>query len=616
MAGDAKGVEARVKEMVKADLPNMEEVLGFLVSGFCGEGRLSDALRVFRAACSEGRLPSISVCNGLMDSLLAEWGDLNSLVFVYKEMVKGGVVPSVDTVNCLIEALFRTGHVDAAIDQFRRMNRRGCVPNSKTFQTVMLNLCVNDRAEESSKVLDEMIECRCKPDPDFFGSIMPLLRKFNTSIEAKKLLKMMRDFGVLPDLFIYCDLIHCLCENGELDDAAYLLEEMSEMGIAPDIDVYVSVVNGFCKVGRFNEATIFLESNDIFEPQPYNALLKAYCSEGRFPHAGNFLTKMFENGVGDNISWNILTRALCDSENPRKASEVLSRMITSGYLPDEVAFSSLIAGYSKAGEIRNALLCFQHVLAESWVLDSESYSSFIHALCHEEMIQEAMDVFYYMSGKGHSLPAASLNLLISHICWKGLITEAIKLRSISFCNGSPSSSTTFNSIILRLLELKRPQHARVLFSQMLVEDCALDVKTYCLLIRGLCTTGGTKNAMLLFAQMINIALLNCLEECSQMHKIVHSLDNLVEQGQVLYSPAYNIVIRALLKEAHKDEACKFLDQMLEQGCVPDADTHGLLVRNIGGERKDKSRQTGTTDDSVTNILVEGLTDANEHIVDE
>ena len=70
----------------------------------------------------------------------------------------------------------------------------------------------------------------------------------------------------------------------------------------------------------------------------------------------------------------------------------------------------------------------------------------------------------------------------------------------------------------------------------------------------------------------------------------------------------DIIIYGLIKEGFKSEACKFLDQMLDKGWVPDSKTHRLLVGTIDGEEAtevDNVFQT-SDDDTVSNILLEGL----------
>jgi pentatricopeptide repeat protein len=82
----------------------------------------------------------------------------------------------------------------------------------------------------------------------------------------------------------------------------------------------------------------------------------------------------------------------------------------------------------------------------------------------------------------------------------------------------------------------------------------------------------------------------------------------VDTSGIVSPRIYNIIIYGHIKEGFKNEACKFLDQMLEKGWVPDSRTHQVLVGNIGGEKDKEVGQVYQTvdDDNVSNILLEGL----------
>ncbi|MQL80331.1 hypothetical protein Taro_012754 [Colocasia esculenta] len=332
--------------------PDAVGALASLVASSCREGR--DALKVFKAACLEGRCPSISVCNALLGALVDEGGDLQSVVFVYKEMVKGGVTADVQTLNYLIEALFQASRVDSAMVQFRRMKAKGCVPNSQTFELVMRNLCVNGRVDESVKVLDEMFEC---------GSM--------------KLFQLMKVMGVHPDSSVYGALICCLCENGDLNSAVHLLKEMLEKGLAPEANVHVSVVNGFCKLGKLDEATIFLDESNALKVEPYNALVQGYCGE-----------------------------ALCESQNVGKAFEVLGRIVVSGYrpdemlvggcLPDEKTYYLLIHGFCTANMTRDAVLLFDQMIYLGFIPSAELVDALLSHLAKHSQRSKKRDAAAYV----------------------------------------------------------------------------------------------------------------------------------------------------------------------------------------------------------------------------
>jgi pentatricopeptide repeat protein len=103
-------------------------------------------------------------------------------------------------------------------------------------------------------------------------------------------------------------------------------------------------------------------------------------------------------------------------------------------------------------------------------------------------------------------------------------------------------------------------------------------------------------------------LVNDMALFSFLNMVAQSLLKVVDTSGIVSPRIYNIIIYGHIKEGFKNEACKFLDQMLEKGWVPDSRTHQVLVGNIGGEKDKEVGQVYQTvdDDNVSNILLEGL----------
>ncbi|XP_043701363.1 pentatricopeptide repeat-containing protein At1g62914, mitochondrial-like [Telopea speciosissima] len=619
MAGNIREMDFFCNEMIKAKCSYAEEALVPVIDSFVRNHRLTEALRVLEVMKLGNYKPSVITYNVMLGSLVKEGSDFQSVLFFYKEMVKAGIVPNIDTLNHLLEALFQANRIISAIDQFRRMSMKGCSPNSRTFEILITSLCARNQVDESVSFLKEMFEQRCIGDRRFYNITIPIFCQVSRPDQAIRLFRMMRSSGFVPETFVYRILIQCLCENPELDEAIKLLEDMIETGLTPEADVYVDIVNGFCKVGQFSEARDFLDDNSISEVDPHNALLLGYCNAGNFFKAYKYLQKMVERNIADSFSWSILIRRLCENGGVRKTFEVLSRMIISSYVPECAIHSALVVGQCKVKKYESALELFYWVRAKYWLLDYDSYAELVEGLCHVAKLKEATEVLQYMSSSGCPLRASSLNVLIEAFCSSGKMDEAIRLRLLAFSSGTVCSPLAYTTIMHGLCNTNNAKYVLVLFSQMLVEGCALDVETYHVLLNGMCMQNRTNDCALLFGQMVANGsepnskalskVLLFMAHHSQLHTITHTIEKLASKDEVLHPAMYNIVINGLLNEGQKHEACRFLDRMLEKGWVPDAVTHGLLIGTIGKEEID-----GGTDihdnfilqDKVGNILAEGL----------
>ncbi|KAJ4721757.1 Pentatricopeptide repeat-containing protein [Melia azedarach] len=584
LAGNIEEMEGICQNMVKERFPNVKEALVLLVHSFVNHFRVNEAIRVLVNMNSGGLKPSVDVFNVVLGAIVKEKRGFEDFVFVYKEMVKAGVGPNVDTLNNLLEVLFETDRIEYAFNQFRRMHKKGCSPNSRTFEIVIMGLIANNRVDDSIAVLDEMFDLGIQLELSFYTCTIPMLCRQNKLEEAIRLFKMMRASNLVADELTYEEMIRCSCENLRLDDATEILEEMIEIGLTPAVDIFVTLVTGFCEVGKFDDSVNFLEDKCGYVTSPHNAMLECCCNARKLFLAKSILLKMAERGIADCDSWNVPIRWLCENEEIGKANELLGRMIVSSILPDSATYSALVLGNCKSSNYEDALQLFRQICAKFWVLDPISYSKLVEGLCQAEKISEAAEVFCYMSKSGCSLHSSSFNALIHVICGTGNVDKAIRLRPFAYSSG-----------------------------------CSLDAEAYCILIQSMSAQNRAKDCVLFFNLMVNAgfvpdqetmrSLLYFLANHSQFHMVSSRISKLVSESEVLDSTMYNILINGLWKEGLKSEASYLLDQMLEKGWVPDATTHRLLVGlSVGEERYsgNYSCKNSTLQDSVSDILAEGL----------
>ncbi|KAK6915727.1 Pentatricopeptide repeat [Dillenia turbinata] len=316
---------------------------------------------------SSGFKVSVVTFNVLLGAMVEGKMDFGVVVYVYKEMVKSGVIPNVDTLNYLLEALFDRNEVRFALEQYRRIRKKVCEPNSKTFEIVIGGLLARNQVDEAVVILHEMLKLECELDMGFYASIIPM---FCREIRASQ----------------------CLCDDLLLDDAY--------------------MVHGFCKLEKRNEALWFLEDKNVLETHPHNVLLEGYCDASKFLAAIDLLEKMLERNIDNVTSWNILLRCFGKNAWTKKAFELLGRMTVTSFVPDSGTYSALITDKYNLNEYENALELFNGACVEGWSLESTSYSKLIEGLCHVEKVLEAAEIYMYMSEKRCVLKPSTLDTLI------------------------------------------------------------------------------------------------------------------------------------------------------------------------------------------------------------
>ncbi|OAY81354.1 Pentatricopeptide repeat-containing protein, chloroplastic [Ananas comosus] len=313
---------------------------------------------------------------------------------------------------------------------------------------------------------------------------------------------------------------------------------------------------------------------------------------------------------------NRLQSGFCNEGNVKSAFEVIARMIVSSFMPEERTYSAVITAYCKMGLLEKALDIFKQAKAKNMCMDSETSSELIEGLCGVKRIEEATEMFYYLTGKGCSLSPWALSMLIQETCLVGKVCEAVKLHSKATSNGIFCTPMAYATIMVGLLNLKKEKDLLPLLAQMFTKGCILDGPTYATIVCSFCTKSTIREGAVLFNKMIHdgffpdskmleMVVFNTTAS-SLLNKVVHSLIKVINQAGLLNPRICNTIIYGLVKEGYKHEASKFLDQMLENGWVPDPQTHGLLVGNVNLEESDETGESHENyfDDRVSNILAE------------
>jgi pentatricopeptide repeat protein len=618
LAGNVLEMEDFCHNMVKNRFSGAEVALVSLIHTFVQHCRIKEAMIVLTNMNFGGYKPPVEVFNALLGAIVQEDSrDFQNALFVYKEMVKAGIVPTVDTLNCLLEVLFTINRVDLALDQFGRMSNKGCSPNSKTFEVLVKGLIESGRVDEAVTSLEELLKLKCRPGLRFYNCTIPLFCRESKVEEGVRLFRMMKDSDLVPDSFIYGALIQCLCKNLQLDSAVYLINEMIGNGIQPSENVFVHMINCYCELGKIDEAITFLEDKQVHETAPFNALLEGCCNAGKILVANALLETMSERNIADCQSWNIVIRWLCENEETERAYVLLGRMIKFSVVLEDATYSALVVGNCRLRKYDEAMELFRRICARRWSLDIASYSELIDGLCDDiNRSQYAVEVFYYMSMEQCSLHSFSFYKLIKCVCDSGQVSKAVELWQLAYYCGISCCNVTQTTIMHELSKSDKEKNLLAFLSQMFIVGGNLNTEAYCILIHGMIKQNLVKECVLFFNRMVDegfipnpdelFVQLSFIANHSQLSMISSTIEK-ISGSEKLSSAIYNLLITGLWKEGKEHEARRLLDMMLKKGWLPDMTTHKLLIGS--DDREGRSQATSLFDDSVSDILAEGLGDS-------
>lgn len=230
-------------------------------------------------------------------------GDLIEASKLWNLMVDQGFELDVETVETMLETLFKHNQFGDAVKLFQsmRVKRMGELELS-TYRLVIDWLCKKGKLGETYVVFEEMRERGIKADSETLGSIVYGLMSRGRVREAYKFVEGIEE----PDISVYHGMIKGLLRLKRASEATQVFRKMIKTGCEPTMHTYVMLlqghlgkrgrkgsdplvnfdtifVGGLVKAGKSLEATKYVErvmNSGLEVPRfDYNKFLHYYSNE-------------------------------------------------------------------------------------------------------------------------------------------------------------------------------------------------------------------------------------------------------------------------------------------------------------------------------------------------
>lgn len=308
-------------------------------------------------------------------SNLMEQGDFGSVISVYQDMKRLGVVPTARIYNNIIVSMTRTrskGPINTIVDTYTEMLDKKIQPEIATVSTVIETLC-----KRSAEVSDAIAETSLKIARD---------NSDNTENQEKlNLLRREKNVSIALDLFhassnaiyqphsihTFNAMLGALSDYGMAQEVLHVYEKMELAQVSPNVDTFVHLITAFGKHGDMRSAiecyneyksqASVLPSHD--EDAVYEALISSYFAAGDANGGIEFLRKVqrVPNKYVSRKLLDAVISGLCDRGEIDTAMKWVHNMKLRGNLP-KPAFSSvrpIVRSASKEGNLAAAKEAFQ-----------------------------------------------------------------------------------------------------------------------------------------------------------------------------------------------------------------------------------------------------------------
>ncbi|KAL3501497.1 hypothetical protein ACH5RR_035946 [Cinchona calisaya] len=239
----------------------------WLIYGFCDVGNLIEASKLWNLTVDEGFEPDIQTVEIMMETLF-KTNRFSDAVRLFQSMrVKGRDDLGVSTYRLVINWLCKKGKIGESYVVFEEMRERGIKPDNEMLGSIVYGLICRGRVREAYKVVEEIEE----PDISVYHGMIKGLLRLKRAREATQVFRQMIKKGCEPVMHTYVMLL-----QGHLG-------KRGRKGDDPLVNFDTIFVGGLVKAGKSFEATKYVErvvNRGLEVPRfDYNRFLHYYSNE-------------------------------------------------------------------------------------------------------------------------------------------------------------------------------------------------------------------------------------------------------------------------------------------------------------------------------------------------
>merc|ERR1719321_1364432 len=502
---------------------------------------LKGAQAAFDKLQATGAVPSAQVHNCLIETYI-QCEDLSGAVEHFRKVASAGTADVV-TYNTVLKALLSLGQTTEAKKLLCEMAARGLPASRVTFHQ-MLNAEVNVGNQRGVwKVVDEMTAAGHAPDavtcailakslkdgahPWNVERVMNLVAELPGPIDEVLLSSMVeatvrvRRVDVLSKLLSKCkdddeglklsapsygSLIKAYAQVGDVKQMWALWGEMNRRDVKPTAVTLGCMIDALVTNGKVKDAWQLVnevyakeETRDLINTVIYSTVLKGFAKEQDIKGFFLIFTEMTERSIPCNvITFNTMIDACARCGCMDRVPHLLESMRKEGVEPDLVTYSSLVKGYSLAGDVRRGFKVFEEMKSSGKVLPDEiMYNVLLDGCAKESLVEEALKLLESMQGAGITPSNHTLSILVKLLGRAKRVKEAFKVvEDLTVKYSLRTNIQVYTCLIQACLNNRQLDRAMAAHDKMVADrHCKPDERAYTALVRGCLQANGLDEAL-------------------------------------------------------------------------------------------------------------------------
>ncbi|XP_010258297.1 PREDICTED: pentatricopeptide repeat-containing protein At5g15280 [Nelumbo nucifera] len=514
------------------------------------------------------------------------------------EMIQAGQELSLSVYSALVKSLFVSRfHFKAGVTLLEEMPERAGQLNQETLNCIIRAISKKGFTNKGGIILDGMIQ-RCQPiENDTFTALIMGFCKEKNLRKLNECWELAQENNWLPRFEDCKPLLGHLCLLGQFREALELLKIILESSSHSISDICNTFIQGFCISGFTNIGHILLEEVQeqgwILDQSAYNHLIRGFCKEKKFTEALELLDTMLGNNMSPSLDVLVLVaHHPCRSfklEKIMALKEIMLREQPAMYLS---VYKALTNWLCDIGEVGEAAILFQEMLAKGVVPDAESCNVMVQGFCKISNLTKVRELLGMMIKKNFSLSILSYRNLVCLMCLKGRLFHALNIKSLMLREINSTSLVVYNILILHLFRSGYNSYVTTLLGEMQKKNLLLDKVTYNFLVHGYYKCKDVPKSVQTLETMIdkglkpsNRSLTTVIRHyCTngELNKALELSKVMQIRGWVHGSVIQNSIAEGLLSQGRLQEAEIFLDQLRNKGLIPNCTSYDVLIKRFCG----------------------------------
>lgn len=344
-----------VKKAAATGVPLTESTYSRFIFCFTESNRFERAFEVWRDLVGSGISPSVQSWNMLLKAAaLSNKNQVTLIEALIQKMADSGVESNSDTYGILINAYFKAGLPDTAIEIYEKITKED-IPINLYVYNIMLNGLLRSNNEEAAQLLlNAGIRKNLSPDIISFNTFITTYIRQKKYKEIENILALMSQVGVTPNVETYTNIIDSVYKaaNKNGGDPQEQIEEviksMNTQGIRLNVQTLTAIIDGIAKSGNGHAANLQLYrlmQKKQLRPnsRTFTALINSEIISGDLERAVFFFNEMKQYNVIQNaMNFNQIIRALAAKDDVSEAMKLFRDLVSYRYASPNVYTYSFI----------------------------------------------------------------------------------------------------------------------------------------------------------------------------------------------------------------------------------------------------------------------------------